>query len=151
MLSINFDIRLILINAIYFKANWLKQFQEIDTEPMKFQVRNGLEVDYDYGMNMKGNLYYTDNVKVSNESFPAQILELPYENENFRMLLILPNEDVKIEELNIQDLDYEILDTKLGKGKKFFNLSRPINVQSMKKKNVIAFAIFPIKCQFLKG
>ena len=118
MLSINFDTRLILINAIYFKANWLKQFQEIDTEPMKFQVRNGLEVDYDYGMNMKGNLYYTDNVKVSNESFPAQILELPYENENFRMLLILPNEDVKIEELNIQDLDYEILDTKLGKEKK---------------------------------
>ena len=115
MLSINFDTRLILINAIYFKANWLKQFQEIDTEPMKFQVRNGLEVDYDYGMNMKGNLYYTDNVKVSNESFPAQILELPYENENFRMLLILPNEDVKIEKLNIRDLDYEILDTKLGK------------------------------------
>ena len=115
MLSINFDTRLILINAIYFKANWLKQFKEIDTEPMKFQVRNGLEVDYDYGMNMKGNLYYTDNVKVSNESFPAQILELPYENENFRMLLILPNEDVKIEDLNIQDLDYEILDTKLGK------------------------------------
>ena len=117
MLSINFDTRLILINAIYFKANWLKQFQEIDTEPMKFQVRNGLEVDYDYGMNMKGDLYYTDNVKVSNESFPAQILELPYENENFRMLLILPNEDVKIEDLNIQDLDYEILDTKLGKEK----------------------------------
>ena len=117
MLSINFDIRLILINAIYFKANWLKQFKEIDTEPMKFQVRNGLEVDYDYGMNMRGDLYYTDNVKVSNELFPAQILELPYENENFRMLLILPNEDVKIEELNIQDLDYEILDTRLGKEK----------------------------------
>ena len=141
MLGINFDTRLILINAIYFKANWLKQFQEIDTEPMKFQVRNGLEVDYDYGMNMKGNLYYTDNVKVSNESFPAQILELPYENENFRMLLILPNEDVKIEELNIQDLDYEILDTKLGKGKKFFNLSCPINVHCTVRKREIWFLL----------
>ena len=43
--------------------------------------------------------------------FPAKILELPYENINFRMLLILPKENTY---LNLQGLDNDILDTNLG-------------------------------------
>ena len=80
---------------------------------MKFKVRNGLEIDYKHGMNMKSDLYYAN---MANQGFPAEILELPYENENFRMLLILPNEN---EELDFQGLDYDQLNTRLGKGKKY--------------------------------
>ena len=109
-----FHPRLILINAIYFKANWLTKFKEKDTKPMKFKVRNGLEIDYNHGMNMKSDLYYA---KIGGSLFPAEILELPYENENFRMLLILPSENINIEDLDFTFLDYDDLNTKLGKQK----------------------------------
>ena len=82
---------------------------------MKFHVRKGLEINYEHGMNLKGNFNYAD---MGNHGFPAEILELPYENKNFQMLLILPNEDTNIEELNLQDLDHGILESKLGKWKK---------------------------------
>ena len=49
---------------------------------------------------------------MKNYGFPASILELPYENANFRMLLILPRNET--EEINLQDLDYGILDANLG-------------------------------------
>ena len=103
---------MLLINAIYFKANWLTKFNERDTKPMKFQVTNDIQVDYDHGMNMRGDLFHAD---MADSGFNAQVLELPYENENFRMLLILPNEGINIGELNLQKLNYDILNTKLGK------------------------------------
>ena len=30
--------RLVLVNAIYFKANWLTRFNETDTKPMTFEI-----------------------------------------------------------------------------------------------------------------
>ena len=89
---------MLLINAIYFKANWKTKFNERDTKPMKFQVTNDIQVDYDHGMNMRGDLFHAD---MADSGFNAQVLELPYENENFRMLLILPNEGINIGELNL--------------------------------------------------
>merc|ERR1711971_1507373 len=56
--------------------------------------------------------------------FNAQVLELPYENENFRMLLILPNEGFTIGELNLQKLNYDILTTKLVQRKIQLKLPR---------------------------
>jgi len=76
---------------------------------MTFQVRNGLEVDYPHGMNMKERLFYAN---MTNFGFPAQVLELPYENRNFRMLLILPNSDINIEDLDLQKLDYDIVESR---------------------------------------
>ena len=98
-----------LINAIYFKANWAIKFNETKTKPMTFQVRNGLEVDYPHGMNMKEKLFYAN---MTNFGFPAQIVELPYENTNFQMLLILPNSDINIEDLDLQKLDYDIVESR---------------------------------------
>merc|ERR1711935_1011637 len=115
------DTRMLLINAIYFKANWLTKFNERDTKPMKFQVTNDIQVDYDHGMNMREDLFHAD---MADSGFNAQVLELPYENENFRMLLILPDEGINIGELNLQKLNYDILNTKLVQRKIQLRLPR---------------------------
>jgi len=88
--------RMTLINAIYFKDNWKFQFNEHRTRPMAF---NGQL--YPYGMNMKADLRWAD---MKSHGLDAEILELPYENENFRMLLVLPHN-------NVQDLDISVYDT----------------------------------------
>ena len=105
---------MLLINAIYFKANWLTKFSERNTRPMKFRVTNDIEVDYEHGMNLRGDFHHAD---LTNSGFNAQVLGLPYENQNFRMLLILPNEGTNIEELNLQNLNYDTLNNELGKSK----------------------------------
>jgi len=100
--------KLVLINAMYFKAKWLHPFNQARTNPMKFKIREELEVEYPFGMFLKANLQMAD---LTDDGFGARILELPYENENFRMLLILPNE--KIEDLALDKLDYDKMDRKM--------------------------------------
>jgi len=100
--------KLVLINAMYFKAKWLHPFNQARTNPMKFKIREELEVEYPFGMFLKANLQMAD---LTDDGFGARILELPYENENFRMLLILPNE--KIEDLDLDKLDYDKMDRKM--------------------------------------
>ena len=104
-----FHARLVLVNAIYFKATWLTKFKKGETKPMKFKVKKGLEIDYKYGMNTRSHFNYA---MIEN----LEILELPYKNEDFRMLLVLPKEDTNIEDVDLGVLDYETLDTKLGNG-----------------------------------
>jgi len=108
--SLTSDTRMMLINAIYFKSNWLTPFKEIKTKPMNFTVKNGNEIEYKYGMNMISDLNYAEESR----GFPAEVLELPYENRDFRMLLILPNENTTIEQLNLQNLDLINIDRRLG-------------------------------------
>ena len=100
--------KLVLINAMYFKAKWLHPFNQARTNKMKFKIREELEVEYPFGMFLKANLQLAD---LTDQGFGARILELPYENENFRMLLILPNE--KIEDLDLDKLDYDAMDRKM--------------------------------------
>jgi len=78
---------------------------------MKFRVTNDIEVDYEHGMNLRGDFQHAD---LTNSGFNAQVLGLPYENQNFRMLLILPNEGTNIEELNLQNLNYDSLNNELA-------------------------------------
>ena len=59
-------------------------------------------------MNLKSKFQY---VNMDKHGFPAKILELPYENDNLRMLLILPKKSAY---LDLQGLDNDILDTNLG-------------------------------------
>ena len=72
-----------------------------------------MKIKYEYGMNLKSKFRVAN---MNNYGFPASILELPYENDNFRMLLILPKESTNSTgELNLNDLNYEQLDQRLGK------------------------------------
>merc|ERR1719189_198178 len=73
-------------------------------------------------MNMKSDLFYAN---MASQGFPAEVLELPYENQNFRMLLILPNKNTDIEQLNLQDLDLINIDRRLGNRKVQVQLTLP--------------------------
>ncbi|UJR18979.1 hypothetical protein I4U23_022108 [Adineta vaga] len=99
-IDIRADIRLIIINCIYFKGIWVKQFDERKTNhDANFHEVNGtnskISLMYQYG-----KFAYAEN-----KSLQIQIVHIPYkssnENVQFVFTIILPNEGVllsKIEE-----------------------------------------------------
>lgn len=83
---INVMTRLVLTNAIYFKGDWVKQFDEENTMEQDFRVspENTVKVPM---MSMNGETFnYT-------ETEDLQILELPYDGEELSMLILLPKEE----------------------------------------------------------
>ncbi|XP_042597707.1 leukocyte elastase inhibitor-like isoform X2 [Cyprinus carpio] len=84
--SIDAMTRLVLVNAIYFKGNWVKKFPKEATSDGQFKL----------------NKTQTKPVKMmyQKSEFPlalipemdSQVLELPYVGKNVSMLIILPNE-----------------------------------------------------------
>jgi serpin B len=76
------DTRLVLTNAIYFKAAWLEPFNKDATRKGDFQVGRDKKVPASF--------------MVSHEAFPLfqtdsfQLLELPYESRDLSMLIFLP-------------------------------------------------------------
>jgi serpin B len=76
--------RMILANAIYFKAPWLDQFDEEDTKPEPFHLLDGRIVDVPM-MHATGHRCYARGTGF-------QALEVPYGNSWVAMLLLLPDE-----------------------------------------------------------
>ncbi|XP_062242427.1 leukocyte elastase inhibitor-like isoform X1 [Platichthys flesus] len=74
--------RLALVNAIYFKGNWMYRFDEANTKEMPFKVSQTVSKPVQM-MFQKKNLHY-------NSIDGLQILELPYEKEELSMLILLP-------------------------------------------------------------
>ena len=65
--------RLIIINAIYFKGDWLFKFDEEKTEAMEFHVDDDQKVDHPYGMKL------IEALRMANiEELGADVLEMPY-------------------------------------------------------------------------
>jgi serpin B len=81
--SLTVDTRLVLTNAIYFKASWLSEFDPDLTEDGSFQAPAG---ERQVSM-MQQQL---DALYVDGENYQA--LELPYVSPDVRMLFILPDE-----------------------------------------------------------
>lgn len=71
-----------LINALYFKGDWLSQFDKDDTRPGDFYLENGETVQADM-MNQENRFatYFSDQV---------QMIELPYGDSLFTMSVIMP-------------------------------------------------------------
>lgn len=71
--TLNVMSRLVLVNAVYFKAQWLQPFNSEDTAEGKFYISRNEEVDVPM-MHIKTffNFKHADNLG-------AKILELPYE------------------------------------------------------------------------
>lgn len=82
--SITVLTRLVLTNAIYFKGNWLNQFDVENTSEAVFHAPGGERVVP--MMNQELVAFYA-------EGPGYQALELPYLSPAVRMLLILPSED----------------------------------------------------------
>jgi serpin B len=77
--------RVILANAIYFKAPWLNQFDEEDTKSERFHLLDGRSVDVPM-------MHATESRRYA-RAHGFQALEVPYGNDWVVMLLVLPDED----------------------------------------------------------
>ncbi|XP_049822342.1 antichymotrypsin-2-like [Aethina tumida] len=87
------DTRLVLVNAIYFKGDWLNKFDAEKTEEQPFFLNEVDEVDVDM-MFRKGDYRYKFD-----RDLDAQVLELPYANKALSMIVVLPNKKDGIKEL----------------------------------------------------
>jgi len=85
--DIDVDTRMILLNVIYFKANWMNKFDKLDTADTDFTLLDNT-VKRVQTMLQVGNFFYLDS-----ETLSSKIVSLPYEDENFSMLLFLPNSE----------------------------------------------------------
>jgi len=80
--SIDADVRLVLTNAIYFKGDWLYEFDEEATSEEEFHVTPTTSVEVDM-MSLRDDFNYA-------ETDELQVLELPYTGEDVSMLILLP-------------------------------------------------------------
>lgn len=87
--------KMVMINVIYFKANWKNQFQKSNTKDSSFTKSNGIKIMKPL-MYQKEDFYYMEDGQ-------CQFITLPYYNPNFVMDFILPNKnnnDFPVKELN---------------------------------------------------
>jgi serpin B len=82
--------RLVLTNAIYFKGNWARQFEEKRTQDAPFTLGNGRKVDVPM-MNQKAEFGYM-------ETDDFQALELPYVDDELSMIILLPKKSDALDE-----------------------------------------------------
>jgi serpin B len=80
-----------LINAIYFKGTWAKEFNPESTQSMAFNLSD----DGFKAVDMMGRLDTIDYQK--NETFSA--IRMPYGNGNFSMTVFLPNDNKTIDDV----------------------------------------------------
>lgn len=81
--------RMLLINALYFKAAWSKPFQERNTTDKKFTTEKGEEIKVPTMMMRSNELFYKDD---------AVAMVTKRLQGGYSMLFILPGEGVKCDE-----------------------------------------------------
>ncbi|XP_071262686.1 leukocyte elastase inhibitor-like [Salvelinus alpinus] len=105
--TVNVMTRLALVNAIYFKGNWLNRFDQKDTKEMPFKLNQNESKPVQMMHQMKKFPFnYVPD-------YNLQIVELPYVDEELSMFVLLPEEAtdgsdplVKLErELTMKKLD----------------------------------------------
>ncbi|MDD3727100.1 MAG: serpin family protein [Dysgonamonadaceae bacterium] len=89
-----------LLNALYFKGIWTSEFDAENTTKMDFFNEQGSPVKVDM-MHQKELFNY-----VSDETM--QMVQLPYGNESFSMMVLLPNDNKQLTDIisNLENEDY---------------------------------------------
>jgi serine protease inhibitor len=82
--SIDAMTRMVLANAIYFKATWLKQFEKGQTQNQPFHVSGARQVDAPL-------MHHMDEVRYMEET-NFQAVELPYTGGELAMVILLPRQ-----------------------------------------------------------
>lgn len=80
--NINKATRLILTNAVYFKADWARPFEAEYTQEKEFTTASAGKVKAQMMLQVKGFNYAETN--------EAQIVELPYKGHELSMVIVLP-------------------------------------------------------------
>jgi len=80
--------RLVLTNAVYFKGDWVRQFNEDDTKDHDFRIskNNIVRVPMMERTDEEARFNYAENNEL-------QILEMPYSGGELSMLILLPKND----------------------------------------------------------
>uniref|UniRef100_A0A8C9Y8W3 Leukocyte elastase inhibitor n=1 Tax=Sander lucioperca TaxID=283035 RepID=A0A8C9Y8W3_SANLU len=78
--------KLVLVNAMYFKSDWNRQFQRRATQDAQFRL-NKNDTKPVRMMHQKTWFPFSDNPKAN-----CKILEMPYKGKELSMLIFLPNE-----------------------------------------------------------
>ncbi|HEV8368248.1 MAG TPA: serpin family protein [Pyrinomonadaceae bacterium] len=81
--SVDFSTKLLLTNAVYFKAQWAKRFQARDTRTAYFSVTKKESTKVAFMRSIEKFRYYDDGI--------VQALELPYSGGAFSMMVLLPH------------------------------------------------------------
>ncbi len=80
--------KLVLVNALYFEAPWLNVFTKDATKNKDFFVGAGRAVQLPM-MTQTNYFYYIDNNQM-------QMLQLPYKNDFYSLLVILPKPNISL-------------------------------------------------------
>ncbi len=86
--------RLVLANAIYFKADWAEQFDENDTTDRDFTLPSGDAVSVP-------TMDLTADMRIASLD-DLKVLEMPYEEDELSMVVLLPTEDDGLADLEAQ-------------------------------------------------
>jgi len=80
--------KLVLTNAVYFKGEWVKQFNKNDTKEENFRTSNS-------GTVKAQMMQRTDDEAIFNyaENSNLQMLEMPYSGDELSILFLLPKND----------------------------------------------------------
>jgi len=81
--TVDAETRLVIVNAIYFLANWAEQFEPTATRPADFLV-NGTQ------KHQVPTMHEQDTFKLA-KADGAALLELPYEGDSAAMYILLPD------------------------------------------------------------
>ncbi|WAM22526.1 MAG: serpin family protein (plasmid) [Candidatus Methanoperedens sp.] len=85
--------RLVIVDAIYFNGNWAQQFNKNDTQNSTFFVSQSQNVSVPMMHLSKSEnaSYYSDN--------ELKALEMDYQGDNVSMLILLPNQNYGLSEV----------------------------------------------------
>nr|XP_034824065.1 antichymotrypsin-2-like isoform X4 [Maniola hyperantus] len=83
---LNEDTRLVLVNALYFKGTWSKQFDPNNTSDQPFYINAQTTVDVPM-MYREGDYWYGESQELG-----VQLLRITYVGDEASMLIVLPNE-----------------------------------------------------------
>eukprot|EP00091_Calanus_sinicus_P004721 TRINITY_DN1505_c0_g1_i4.p1 TRINITY_DN1505_c0_g1~~TRINITY_DN1505_c0_g1_i4.p1 ORF type:complete len:366 (-),score=91.07 TRINITY_DN1505_c0_g1_i4:376-1473(-) len=87
------DVRMVIMNAVYFKAKWMKPFNKRGTMLKSFNVPGKGEIQTDF-------MYLSDSIEsASIAELNATLVALPYIDDDYKMLIFHPDESSNIEEL----------------------------------------------------
>lgn len=89
--------RMLLLNALYFKAKWNKEFNEEATSKQPFTKENGNVAEVDMMSQRLITAYF--------ENDTVQIVSKPFANGEFEMLLILPTQDYNTSQVSATLID----------------------------------------------
>ncbi|SCW69531.1 serpin family protein [Mucilaginibacter sp. NFR10] len=109
--------RMYLINAIYFKSIWKTRFDTKATFKAPFSLLNGGTVQADFMTNSHTELksaYYNG----------TNVVELPYSNSKYSMILMMPDGDIKSFAQGLDSSKWNLLMGKLTAGKSDITMPR---------------------------